>query len=68
IVRLSDSTKTYSVAAHWEDAGRLLQATFTDSPEGRRVMYYVRLQLKEQVRGRDVRGWSSPLWLDLDGR
>ena len=66
IVRLSDSTKAYAVAAHWENAGRLLQTTFTDSPDGARVMYYLRLELKEQVRGRDVRGWSSPVWLDLD--
>jgi hypothetical protein len=66
IVRLSDTTKAYAVAAHWENAGRLLQTTFTDSPEGARVMYYLRLQLKEQVRGRDVRGWSSPIWLNLD--
>jgi len=66
IVRLSDTTKAYAVAAHWENSGRLLQTTFTDSPDGARVMYYLRLQMKEQVRGRDVRGWSSPVWLDLD--
>jgi len=29
-------------------------------------MYYMDMQLKEQVRGRDVRGWSSPVWLDID--
>jgi hypothetical protein len=66
IVRLSDATKAYVVAAHWENAGRLLQATFTDVPDGARVMYYLRMQLKDQVRDRDVRGWSSPIWLDLD--
>lgn len=65
IVRLSDATKAYAVAAHWENAGRLLQTTFTDAPDGARVMYYLRLQLKDQVRERDVRGWSSPIWLDL---
>jgi hypothetical protein len=66
ILRLSDSTKAYNVAAHWDNAGRLLQTTFTDWPKGARAMYYLRLQLKEQVRGRDVRGWSSPVWLNLD--
>ena len=49
-----------------ENAGRLLQTTFTDSPDGARAMYYVRMQLTDPVRGRDVRGWSSPVWLDID--
>ncbi|HEX6465163.1 MAG TPA: DUF3604 domain-containing protein [Vicinamibacterales bacterium] len=68
IVRLSQPSNSYSVAAHWDGAGRLLQTTFTDVPEEPRVMYYLRVVLKEPVRGREVRGWSSPVWLDLDRR
>jgi hypothetical protein len=66
VVRLSPSTKAYAIAAKWENAGRLLETTFTDSPDGARAMYYVRMQLTDPVRGRDVRGWSSPVWLDID--
>jgi hypothetical protein len=56
----------YVVAHHWDDAGRLLQARFADAPASGRVMYYLRVQLREPVRGRVVRGWTSPVWLDRE--
>jgi Protein of unknown function (DUF3604) len=55
----------YSVAAHWDNQPKLLQTTLKDAPSGERVMYYLRVQLAEPVRGRTVRAWSSPIWLDL---
>jgi hypothetical protein len=55
----------YVVAAQWNGEGRVLQATFADEPKGQRVMYYLRVELAERVRGRVARGWSSPVWLNL---
>jgi hypothetical protein len=56
----------YVVAAHWDSRPKLLQTTFEDTPSSTRVMYYLRVQLEEPVRGRVVRAWSSPIWLDRD--
>lgn len=65
MMRFDAASRQYIVAAHWDNAGRLLQTTFRDSPHGDRVMYYLRVQLQDQVRGRLVRGWTSPIWLTL---
>ena len=56
----------YLVAHQWHDVGRLLQTRFTDAPANNRLMYYLRVQLRERVRGRVVRGWTSPVWLAGD--
>ena len=56
----------YVVAHHWADVGRLLQTRFADVPATRQVIYYLRVQLREPVRGRVVRGWTSPVWLDRE--
>jgi hypothetical protein len=42
----------YVVAHHWADVGRLLQTRFADAHVSRHVMYYLRVQLREPVRGR----------------
>jgi hypothetical protein len=55
----------YVVAARWDNRDRLLETTFTDLPQSERVMYYLRVELRERVRDRVVRGWSSPVWLNL---
>ncbi|MEP7310343.1 MAG: DUF3604 domain-containing protein [Acidobacteriota bacterium] len=55
----------FVVAAHWDNQGKLLQTNFTDAPASEHVMYYVRVQLADEVRGRVVRAWSSPIWVDI---
>ena len=55
----------YVVAARWDNRDRLLETTFRDLPQSERVMYYLRVELRERVRDRVVRGWSSPVWLNL---
>jgi len=66
VVRLDVRSGVYNIASHWNATGRVLEANFTDEPQGKLVMYYLRVQLREPVRGRVVRGWSSPIWLVLE--
>jgi len=65
LIRLNVSSKSYTVAAHWDAPGRLLQTSVEDRPEDSQVMYYLRVQLKDPLRGRVVRGWTSPIWITL---
>jgi uncharacterized protein DUF3604 len=65
MMRYDFASRQYVVAERWEKADRVLEAKFKDSPQGDRVMYYLRVQLEEPVRVRVVRGWTSPIWLTL---
>jgi hypothetical protein len=40
--------------------------SFTDHSFSRDSIYYVRLRQANQVAGRDVMAWSSPIWVDVD--
>jgi hypothetical protein len=64
LIRNESPSGDYAVVRHWNNQGRLLQTRFQDTPTGRHVMYYLRVELRERVRGRVVRGWTSPVWLE----
>jgi len=65
LLRLDDAKKEFVVAAHWDNQPKLIETSFTDDPAAAGpVMYYLRVQLAEPVRGRVVRAWSSPVWID----
>jgi hypothetical protein len=47
-------------------SGGSCRPRFADAPATRQVIYYLRVQLRVPVRGRVVRGWTSPVWLDRE--
>ena len=65
VLRRDFPTGEYVVAARWDNRDRLLETTFRDLPQSERVMYYLRVELRERFGIRVVRGWSSPVWLNL---
>ncbi len=67
LMRFSDPEAGWQVAKEWREIDRLLDDRFVDrldSSSGE-VIYYLRAQLSEPTRGRTVRAWTSPVWLEI---
>lgn len=66
VLRRQSPEGDFVVVAHWENVGRTLVESVVDTPRAGEVMYFLRVELTDKVRGRPVRGWSSPVWLHID--
>lgn len=54
----------YYPVKRWENPGKLVEEKFEMPNNGFGAMYYLRCELADKVRGRPVRAWSSPIWVD----
>lgn len=66
IIKLDISARIYSVVAklHPNEKNRqYLRINMEDELKNKNQMYFIRVFQKNEIRGRVVRAWSSPIWV-----
>lgn len=54
----------FGVLKRWDNPGKLIEQEFETDIPVLGQMLYLRAELKDPVRGRPARVWSSPVWID----
>lgn len=62
----SQTNSQFQVIRHWRPHAYDFTAEYTDPSGKPGSIYYVRLKQKNQIRGRAVMAWSSPIWFESD--
>jgi len=63
LLRLYADAEAFEVIKRWTPIGMDFETSWTDVANERDVIYYVRTRQENEIHGRIVMAWSSPVWL-----